>query len=474
MQFEKQVCKQVSDQPAYITSEHMLRMQRASMIRYDRTLNEANFLPLFFSYADELANIADSFMKEYSIPQLCHIQAKTDIDVSQYISGLVRSAKSLPMVIKKAPIISSTNRQTLLPMKSSYDLVYHFFADQKLDAVEFAQKLANLYNHNFKVIPTANGAVIIDPSTSKETIIQKSCEYTPYDKSIEIPPLEEVETPEVSTIEKLAEFVHQPKENLVKAVMYSVEGKLVFVNIRGDLEVSEEKLRHYLGLTDSSIPVELAPANLLERHGLVPGFSGLVGVKRASECVLLCDNSVTTVGCGVTGADKQDYHFINFNVERDTKKIAKFIHYADVAENPEKVEGSIVAEISDCRDFYPDMIGLDSKPTKTPLYKVTIRLVDLVAATLGLSRKIRGAYVINVGKDETKLNVTTEELLKYCRPECIVIDNRAKPNFGGKMQLAQMMLFQYVIVVSNKLDAETVSVNDQPVKIVDLGTIFSS
>ena len=119
------------------------------------------------------------------------------------------------------------------------------------------------------------------------------------------------------------------------------------------------------------------------------------------------------------------------------------------------------------------MLGLNNKPAKAPLYKITLRLVDLIAATIRVSRKLKGAYVINVGKDETKLNLTLDELRKYCPIECIIVDNRPKPNFGGKMQIAELALMQNVIVVSNKLDAETVSVNDQPVKIADLGSVFS-
>lgn len=481
MNFEKEVCKQSSEQPAYITSEHMLRMMRASMLRYDRALNESHFFPIFFAEANEIINKVDKFIGENlgTAPQQCHIQSKSDAEASQYLSGLVRTAKSLPIIIKNTPHVSSTLRPTILPCKSTYDLTYYYFADKNLDSIEaFSDQLSKIFNSpNFKVVPTASGAVIVDTSIKKELTIQKSCEYTPYDKSLDasVPPLQEIETPDVGTIEHLEQFTGKPKEDLVKAVMYAVDGKLVFANIRGDHDVSEDKLRHFLGIADynPNVQVGLAPVELLTRHGLVPGFSGLVGVKRAAECVLLVDDSVQTVSSGVTGADKKDYHYINYNVKRDTKNIEKYIKWADVAENPETIEGAIVAEIDDCKYFYPEMLGLNNKPTKTPLYKITIRILDLIAATLGVSRKLKGAYVINVGKDETKLNLTLEELRKYCPLECIIVDNRPKPNFGGKMQIAELSLMQNVIVVSNKLDAETVSVNDQPIKIADLGSIFN-
>ena len=102
----------------------------------------------------------------------------------------------------------------------------------------------------------------------------------------------------------------------------------------------------------------------------------------------------------------------------------------------------------------------------------TIRLVDLVASLIGEGKKINGVFVLNVGKDEKKLMSTIEELKKHCCDDCIVVDNRPKANFGQKMQIAEISLFKNIIVVSSKLDQETVSVNDVPVKIKELGTIF--
>lgn len=478
MNYEAQVCKQTQEQPAYITSEYMLRMQRASLVRYERSLNECHFYPLFFHEANQIINKIDKFISDkIKNPQQCFIQAKTDSEIAQNISGLIRTVKSLPIVVKNVPTIKSTGRQTFLPCKSAYDLTYHCFLDSSINVVEFSEQLSSIFsNSHFQVHETANGAVIVDSSIPIKTTLQKKCEYTPYNKAEtgELPPLTEIETPGVGTIDALADFTKKTKEELVKAVMYSIDNKLAFVNIRGDREVSEDKLRHYLGIADSNlqINVQLAPIELLERHGLVPGFSGLVGVKRAAECTLIADSSVSTVASGVTGANKKDYHFINFNVERDTKKIAKYIHWADVADNPFSVDGSVVCEIDDCKGYLPEMLGLDNKPTHANLYKITIRIFDLIAATIGLENKLRGAYIINIGKDETKLNQTVTELLKYCPLEAIVVDNRAKPNFGGKMQLAEISLFQNVIVVSNKLDADTVSVNDQPVKISELNSIF--
>lgn len=447
-------------------------MQKCGMIRYEKATNTASLMPLFFTFADELEKKADDYMKKFGNVQKAYLQVKTDVELSAAVSGLCRTIRSFPLVYKRAVSVGTTERATLIPCKTSYDLTYYYFPEDKIDGAKLTNELANMYSDKYTVVPDNDGYFIVDPSINNEITVQKPCSYEPLNDKIEMQPVSELETPHCSTIEDLAEFVKKPLTDLVKAVMYEVEGKLVFVNIRGDLKVSEEKLRNFLGIGDTNIELKLASPELLTKHGLVPGFSGLIGVKRAGECTLIADESIRNVVNGITGANKKDYHYINFNVARDTKKISKFIKYADVASNSDIAKGAIVAEVTDLKSCYPEMLGLDSKHIKTPMYKITIRLVDLVASLIGEGKKINGVFVLNVGKDEKKLMSTIEELKKHCCDDCIVVDNRPKANFGQKMQIAEISLFKNIIVVSSKLDQETVSVNDVPVKIKELGTIF--
>ena len=50
----------------------------------------------------------------------------------------------------------------------------------------------------------------------------------------------------METIEEVAGFLHIPHSRTLKAVFYSADGEVVFVAIRGDLEVNEVKLRNAL------------------------------------------------------------------------------------------------------------------------------------------------------------------------------------------------------------------------------------
>ena len=473
MNFENQLCRQTGEQPAYIDSEQLLKMQRASLVRIEKNERTLHLLPLFFGFSDELVGQIDSVIQSFGVIQKCHFQTESDRDLSSLVSGMVRTVRGLPLVLKRVPEFGVSSRPSAINARSTYDLVYHIFSEKPLDVKDIAGKIAQAINPAYVTLETGQSAVVCDKAFNNALVLQRTRTYEPAG-ACEVPPMEEVETPDCSTIEKLAEFTHKEKTDLVKAVMYSVNKKLVFVNIRGDLDVSEEKLRQHLGLVDSPIEVQMATPEMLERHGLVGGYAGLVGLKKANECVVICDNSVKTVTAGVTGANKHGYHFVNYYIPRDVSKdVAKFIQYADVAADPVADKGVVIAQVQDCTDFYPEFLGLDSKPLRIPMYKVTIRMVDLVASTLGVVRKINGAFLINIGKDTTKLDATVAELSKFLPPVAIVVDNRPKPNFGQKMQIAEMAMFKCVIIVSNKLDSETVSVNEKPTKITDLRSLFA-
>jgi len=123
-------------------------------------------------------------------------------------------------------------------------------------------------------------------------------------------PLEEVSTPGVKTIAELAKFLGIPENKTLKAVFYNADGEVVFVTIRGDLEVNEVKLRNHLKATD----LHLATEEEVRRAGLIAGYAspvGLDGIRRvADDSVLLGSNYVV-------GANKPDAHLRNANYPRD-------------------------------------------------------------------------------------------------------------------------------------------------------------
>lgn len=134
---------------------------------------------------------------------------------------------------------------------------------------------------------------------------------------------EEIDTPNVKTIEDLANFLKTTTQAFIKTLIYKVsncgielpgqkdEDKFVAVCIRGDLDVNEAKLCAILKASD----VELASDEDVSRITDAPvGFAGPVKLTKAP---VIADKSVMTMHDSVTGGLKKDVHFIHVEPNRD-------------------------------------------------------------------------------------------------------------------------------------------------------------
>ncbi len=123
-------------------------------------------------------------------------------------------------------------------------------------------------------------------------------------------PTEEVHTPGIRTIDELVDFLDITASKTLKAVFYVADGELVFVVIRGDLDVNEIKLGNALGKPPDlhiATPAEVAEA------GVVAGSASPVGLSFRT----IADDSILTGANFAAGANRSDYHLQNVNYPRD-------------------------------------------------------------------------------------------------------------------------------------------------------------
>ena len=132
--------------------------------------------------------------------------------------------------------------------------------------------------------------------------------------------LEKVSTPNIPTIEALANFLKIPKAKTAKA--FFVVGKfnegekevekLIFAIIRGDMEVNETKLANAVKAK------ELRPAHEEEiaAIGAVPGYASPIGIKGV---LVVVDDLIPVSPNLAAGANETGYHCVNANYARDYK-----------------------------------------------------------------------------------------------------------------------------------------------------------
>jgi prolyl-tRNA synthetase len=137
-------------------------------------------------------------------------------------------------------------------------------------------------------------------------------------------PLEKVHTPGKKTIEDVANFLGEKPENTGKAVFYkTAEGALIFAMIRGDIEVNEAKLRNHLKTND----INFADDNLIKKAGAEPGYASPMSLDPAKVRIIV-DRSIAESSNLTVGANEPDYHYKNFNFDRDMPQGAET---ADIA-----------------------------------------------------------------------------------------------------------------------------------------------
>ena len=123
-------------------------------------------------------------------------------------------------------------------------------------------------------------------------------------------PLEKVLTPNCHTIEALADFLGLPREKTAKALMYTriSDNRFIFVVVRGDMQLSEAKLRKHVG--------DIRPATMeeIERSGTAAGYASPIGLKNA---LIVVDDLIQQSQNLVAGANEAGYHLKNTNYGRD-------------------------------------------------------------------------------------------------------------------------------------------------------------
>ena len=147
----------------------------------------------------------------------------------------------------------------------------------------------------------------------------RDAEPTP--DSVEMLPMEQVHTPDTTTIEDLAAFLGVNTEETIKALLFvkydemGNEDGYVAAFVRGDRELNMIKLVNALGIPEHAIAFADEEA-MGAKTGAVGGFTGPVGLH---DCTVVVDSELPGLKNLVAGACRRDYHLKNVNYGRDYK-----------------------------------------------------------------------------------------------------------------------------------------------------------
>jgi prolyl-tRNA synthetase len=266
--------------------------------------------------------------------------------VTNLIKGEVRSYRQLPLNLYQ---IQNKFRDEIRPrfglmrgrefiMKDAYtfDRDEESFKKSYQSMVDAYSKVFTRCGLETKIVESDTGAmggkaahefmVIVDTEGGENIIFYcNRCDYAAnMDKASSLAEIEtekedsqkslqKVATPNAKTVEEVTAFLNVPAKKLVKTLLYKADGEVVAAMIRGDRQINEIKLKNFLKCID----LEMADAPTVEKitHAAV-GFAGPVGLKNVK---MIADEEIPQMKNFVTGANQDDYHFINVNVGRDLK-----------------------------------------------------------------------------------------------------------------------------------------------------------
>ncbi|HJP88369.1 MAG TPA: proline--tRNA ligase [Candidatus Limnocylindrales bacterium] len=125
-------------------------------------------------------------------------------------------------------------------------------------------------------------------------------------------PMEDVETPDATTIDALASFLDIPKSKTAKAAFFVTgDNRFVTAIVRGDYDVNETKL---VNLVKARRGLRPATIDEIKARGMEAGYGSPIGAK---DTIVVVDELVARSPNLVAGANRVGWHVKNVNVPRD-------------------------------------------------------------------------------------------------------------------------------------------------------------
>lgn len=287
--------------------------------------------------------------------------------------------------------------------------------------------------------------------------------------------VEKISTPGIVKLEELQSKLKIPVSEMLKAVAYehvgpgSSEARPVVVIVRGDLEVSETKVKKHLPRG------ELRPlsAELAKKFDLVLGFMGPLKSPKAGT-IYLFDYSTSQPGkLWVSGANEADYHFKNFKEGRDFVAadpkdlvLARAGHRCDTKHVYESARGIEVGHIFQLGKKYTEAMkvslhGKDGKPLVPTMGCYGIGVSRLMAAAIEQNNDERGmvwpkaiapfqVHLICSNMKNDAIRHAAEEFYAQLGSEGLdtLFDDR-ELQFGAKITDAELCGMPFIVVIGN-------------------------
>ena len=203
--------------------------------------------------------------------------------------------------------------QTYQDMYNAYSRIFKRVGINARPVVADSGAIGGHHTHEFMALSEIGEDTIVysENSDYAANIEKAEVKYYPNEKHTDIKSLEKIETPNIKTAQELADFLNRPIDEIVKTMIFKVDGEFMMFLVRGHHELNDVKVKAYFETDNVEMATQDEIVNLL---GANPGSLGPIHNK---DIKIIADNFVKDLNNIVVGANEDGYHYINANVERD-------------------------------------------------------------------------------------------------------------------------------------------------------------
>ncbi len=281
------------------------------------------------THEEEVTDLVRSFVSSYRQLPLILYQIQTKFrDEKRPRFGLIRARE---FIMKDAYSFDADEFSAIVSyesMKFAYDRIFKKLRLKTIMVEASVGAIGGKSSHEFVVLTDygearvaycencgyAANAEIVDLSNTWQNEDEEEKE------------LEKVYTPNVKTIQELANFLNVPSRKIMKAVLYIWDSQPLMVLIRGDRDIDENKLEAVLGSENFRLATDEEVESIL---GTSKGFIGPFHLP--DNVKVLWDYSLRGAKNMVVAFNKVDYHYINANPNRDFQ-YGQFVDVCQVKE----------------------------------------------------------------------------------------------------------------------------------------------
>ena len=232
--------------------------------------------------------------------------------------------------------------ETYQDMYNAYDRIFKRVGINARPVVADSGAIGGNHTHEFMALSEIGEDTIVYSKQSDYAANIEKAEvvYHPNEKHSEVAELEKIETPNVKTAQELADFLNRPVDEIVKSMIFKIDGEFIMFLIRGHHELNDVKVKAFFETDNVEMATQEEIVNLL---GANPGSLGPVHDK---DIRIFADNYVRDLNNLVVGANEDGSHYINANLDRDFK-VDEFGDFRFILEGETLSDGSGEAKFAE-------------------------------------------------------------------------------------------------------------------------------